>query len=68
MALLPHLRLALLPLDPREVDRLGEAVAAGMGARPEQMAARFSIGEGEMLANLALDLEMALLLERDGVA
>ena len=68
MALLPHLRLALLPLDPREVDRLGEAVAAGMGVRPEQMAARFNIGEGEMLANLALDLEMALLLERDGVA
>lgn len=68
MALLPHLRLALMPLDPREVDRLGEAVAAGMGVRPEQMAARFSIGESEMLANLALDREMALLLERDGVA
>lgn len=68
IALLPHLRLALMPLDPREIDRLGEAVAERIGVRPEQMAAQFSVSEGELLANLALDRELAALLDRDGVA
>jgi Family of unknown function (DUF5682) len=68
IALLPHLRLALMPLDPREVDRLGEAVAERIGVRPDQIAARFSVSEGELLANLALDRDLAALLARDGVA
>ncbi len=34
LALLPHLRLALMPLDPREIDRLAEEVAVRIGAQP----------------------------------
>jgi hypothetical protein len=68
IALLPHLRMALLPLDPREVDRLGEAVARRIGVTPDQMAVTFAISEGEMLANLALDRTVADWLARDGLA
>jgi hypothetical protein len=67
-ALLPHLRLALMPLDPREVDRLAEEVATRVGARPEQLAASVDISEGEFTINLELDRELADVLARDGVA
>lgn len=67
-ALLPHLRLALMPLDPREVDRLAEDVAALVGARPEQLAIQVDISEGELLRNLELDRALAEVLARDGVA
>lgn len=67
-ALLPHLRLALMPLDPREVDRLAEAVAARLDARPEQFATRVDISEAELLYNLQSDRELAEVLARDGVA
>lgn len=67
-ALLPHLRLALMPLDPREVDRLAEEVAACIGASPEQLAVRVEILEAELALNLGLDRELADLLARDGVA
>lgn len=67
-ALLPHLRLALMPLDPREVDRLAEEIATRVGARPEQLAVRTEISETELILNLQLDLEMADVLARDGLA
>lgn len=67
-ALLPHLRLALMPLDPREVDRLAEEVAACIGARPEQLATHVEISEAELACNLQLDRELAEVLARDGVA
>lgn len=67
-ALLPHLRLALMPLDPREVDRLAEEVATLVGARPEQLAVRVAISEAELVINLQLDRELADVLARDGVA
>ncbi len=66
--LLPHLRLALMPLDPREVDRLGEDVAAMIGARPDHVSMLIAIPQAEMMANLALDRELAAVLDRDGVA
>ncbi len=67
-ALLPHLRLALMPLDPREVDRLAEDVATRVGARPEQLATRIGIPQSELLHNLQLDRELADVLARDGLA
>ncbi len=66
-ALLPHLRLALMPLDPREVDRLAEEVASRLGAHPEQLAVRVEISEAELNRNLQLDRELAEVLVRDGV-
>ncbi len=66
-ALLPHLRLALMPLDPREVDRLAEEVACRIGARPEQVAVRVGISEAELALNLQLDRELVEVLVRDGV-
>lgn len=68
LSLLPHLRLALMPLDPREIDRLAEEVAVRIGARPGDLAGLIAIPEGEMTANLALDRELAQLLEQDGMA
>lgn len=66
-ALLPHLRLALMPLDPREVDRLAEEVARRFGAAPEQFAVRVGISEAELNRNLQLDRELADVLARDGL-
>ncbi|MEN3747957.1 DUF5682 family protein [Sphingomonas sp. HF-S3] len=67
-ALLPHLRLALMPLDPREVDRLAEDVATRVGARPEELATQVDISEADLARNLDLDRELAAVLVRDGVA
>lgn len=67
-ALLPHLRLALMPLDPREVDRLAEEVAARLDARPEQLTTHVDISEAELAHNLQLDSELAEVLARDGMA
>lgn len=64
-ALLPHLRLALMPLDPREVDRLADIVAAKLGARTGTLSAPIGITEGEMHRNLQLDRDMAAVLARD---
>lgn len=67
-ALLPHLRLALMPLDPREVDRLAEEVAVRVGARPEQLAVRLDISETELADNFELDRLLGDVLVRDGIA
>jgi hypothetical protein len=66
-ALVPHLRLALMPLDPREVDRLAEEVAGRIGAPPDQLAVRVGISEAELALNLQLDRELVEVLVRDGV-
>lgn len=66
--LLPYLRLALMPLDPREVDRLAEDVAARLGAKPGALATDIGISESEMHENLRLDRMLADVLARDGVA
>lgn len=65
---LPHLRLALMPLDPRETDRLAEAVADRIGAKPDRLATLVEISEESLLANLKLDQELEAILMRDGVA
>ncbi len=66
--LLPYMRLALMPLDPREVDRLAEDIAARLGAKPGTLTADIGIPEYEMHDNLRLDRELADVLARDGVA
>ena len=66
--LLPYMRLALMPLDPREVDRLAEDIAARLGARPGTLTADIGIPEHELHDNLRLDRELADVLIRDGVA
>jgi len=67
VALLPHLRLALMPLDPREVDRLAEEVAARLGAGAGSLSVTVGIPESEMNANLELDRDLAGVLARDFV-
>jgi hypothetical protein len=66
--LLPYMRLALMPLDPREVDRLAEDIASRLGAKPGALTADIGISEREMHENLRLDRELADVLIRDGVA
>jgi hypothetical protein len=68
VALLPHLRLALMPLDPRETDRLASEVADLIGADPNRLAVLVALPEDDFAANLALDRELHAILERDGLA
>ncbi|MEE4450755.1 DUF5682 family protein [Novosphingobium resinovorum] len=68
LALLPHLRMALLPLDPREVDRLAEDVAARLGTGAGALAVAVAISEGELAENLRLDGELARVLAAEGMA
>lgn len=65
--LLPYLRLAMMPLDPREIDRLAEDVAARAGASPGAIRVDIGISESELAENLALDRLLADVLARDGV-
>ena len=68
IALLPHLRMALTPLDPREIDRLAQEVAQRLHANPASLTVTSSISEAELLGNLALDRQLAAQLAEDGVA
>lgn len=68
LELLPHLRLALTPLDPRELDRLAEEVAGHIGVRPGALSSVVPISEGELVDNLDLDRALAAVLLHDGVA
>ncbi len=68
VALLPYLRLALMPLDPREIDRLAEDVAARAGWTPGSVRVDIGISQTELAENLALDRQLAGVLARDGVA
>ena len=68
VAMLPHLRLALMPLDPREIDRLADEVAQRIGVPMAALTAHVRISEGEMQRNLDMDRALASVLARDGVA
>lgn len=68
LALLPHLRMALMALDPREVDLLAQIVAERIGVKGAHLSSVMEITERELMANLELDRELARLLQRDGVA
>jgi hypothetical protein len=68
VALLPYLRLALMPLDPREVDRLAEEVAVRLGVGAGALSVTAGIPESEMTENLRLDRELADLMARDCMA
>ncbi|MGH6650432.1 MAG: DUF5682 family protein [Sphingopyxis sp.] len=68
IALLPYLRLALMPLDPREVDRLAEEVADRHGIGASALTVTVGISESEMTENLRLDRDLADLLARDCMA
>jgi hypothetical protein len=68
IALLPHLRLALMPLDPRDVDRLSGMVAEKLGLANDALNSLVSISESEVMANLALDRAMAQKLASEGLA
>lgn len=68
IALLPYLRLALMPLDPREVDRLAEEVAVRLGVGAGALSVTIGVPESEMTENLRLDRELADLMTRDCVA
>lgn len=68
VALLPYLRLALMPLDPREVDRLAEQVAHRLGVGAGTLAITTDIPETEMQENLRLDRELVAVLARDCLA
>jgi hypothetical protein len=66
--LLPHVRLALGPLDPREIDRLAQAVARRHGAETIALVSIAPIDEATLLRNLALDRTLAARLAKEGVA
>lgn len=67
IALLPHLRLALMPLDPRDIDRLSGMVAQKLGISSDALQSLVSISENEVMANLQLDRAMAQKLASEGV-
>ncbi|MCJ2184696.1 DUF5682 family protein [Novosphingobium sp. 1949] len=67
-ALLPHLRLALMPLDPREIDRLAQRIAERLGTGSGTLTRSHAIGEDELAANLTLDHALARLLAEEGLA
>lgn len=65
--LVPHLRLALMPLDPRDIDRLSAMVAQRLGISEDRLQSQVPISEAEAMANLRLDREMAEKLKAEGV-
>ncbi len=68
IALLPHMRLALVGLDPRDIDRLARTVAERRGGDAARMTQAFAVTEAEMAANLALDRAVAARLAEAGLA
>lgn len=67
IALVPHLRLALMPLDPRDIDRLSAMVAQRLGISEDRLQSQVPISEAEAMANLRLDRAMAAKLKAEGV-
>jgi hypothetical protein len=67
VALLPHLRLALNPLDPREIDRLAHAVAGRHGSDAAALVTSAPIDEITLLGNLDRDRALAQRLAEEGV-
>lgn len=68
LAVLPDLRRAFTWLRPTETHRLAKRVAERTGARVDQVDVRVALSEEDLAAGLALDRELAAVLERDGLA
>jgi hypothetical protein len=68
LAVLPDLRRAFTWLRPTETHRLAQRVAERTGARVDQVDVRVALSEEDLAAGLALDRELAAVLERDGLA
>lgn len=68
LAVLPDLRRAFTWLRPTETHRLAQRVAERTGARVDQVDVRVALSEQDLAAGLALDHELAAVLERDGLA
>ena len=66
--LLPHLRLAFARLDPREIDRLAQAVGERHRVDAEALVAVHDIPARELEDNLRADRAVAAMLVRDGLA
>lgn len=66
--LLPHLRLALTRLDPREIDRFAHAVAARHGIDAASLVMAQALSETETAANLRADRAVAEMLVAEGLA
>ncbi|ESQ82779.1 DUF5682 family protein [Asticcacaulis benevestitus] len=67
LALLPHMRLALTGLDPRDIDRLARTVVNSRGGDAARITEAFAVTEAEMAANMALDRAVAARLAEAGV-
>jgi hypothetical protein len=67
ITLVPHLRLALMPLDPRDIDRLSSMVAQRLGISEDRLQAQVPISEAEAMANMRLDQAMAQKLAAEGL-
>lgn len=68
LAVLPDLRRAFTWLRPTETHRLARRVAERTGTRADQVDVRVALSEADLAAGLALDRELAAVLERDGLA
>ena len=68
LAVLPDLRRAFTWLRPTETHRLAKRVAERTGARVDQVDVRVALSEEDLAAGLALDQELAAVLEHDGLA
>jgi hypothetical protein len=68
LAVLPDLRRAFTWLRPTETHQLARRVAERTGARVDQVDVRVALSEEDLAAGLALDHELAAVLERDGLA
>lgn len=66
--LLPHLRLALARLDPREIDRLAHAVAARHSIDAASLVVAHQVTEAELADNLRADRLVAEMLASEGLA
>lgn len=68
LAVLPDLRRAFTWLRPTETHGLARRVAERTGTRADQVDVRVALSEDDLAAGLALDRELAAVLERDGLA
>jgi hypothetical protein len=67
-ALLPHLRLAFAALNPREIDQLGERLAARHGGPSGAFAAHHAtVTQGDLARGLMLEQTIRAAAERDGL-
>jgi Family of unknown function (DUF5682) len=66
--LLPHLRLAFARLDPREIDRLAQAVGERHRVETQALVAVHDVAARELDDNLRADRAVAAMLATDGLA